>query len=404
TKYNGWLPLAILGAGIAGWFVLGTRNWKQTQPALVKWFVITTLAILLWLPCLNGLQATGGYAAVATNHAGYVVGPSGWFDSIQRHLQVDRFYSGWLTASGFLFAFTLPLGWGVKTSDGQPLPWDNIRAMIVLGLGTVLAGLCWWGGALPVLLLLTVTAVVLTLLSPRSKETRFTLGHWILIAWILGLLFATPMYRPYPRLILPLLVGLSIGAGCGVEQILRRVIGTTSSATPPEECRSQRIWRGGVAVGIVVTLAILPHFFTPVALESRLQFKEIAALASAAIRQDLVENPRVSRQEGQALVAVYGEPGLFFHLARDPQKLVIQPIGTTAPLISSTGVSDVPTYLITGPHAWDAAQELENLPERIRLVASFDYAPSPLVLLDSMTPSECAAYPPVKIQVWTRSQ
>lgn len=404
TKYNGWLPIAILGAGIAGWFVFGTRDWKQTQPALLKWGVITTLAILLWLPCLQGLQATGGYAAVAANHAKYVFGFSNWFDFLNRHLQFDRFYSGWLTASGFLFAFTVPSLYSTGTSDGLPLRWNNSTRLLILGLATLLAGLCWWGGALPVLVLLNVTAVVLTLLTPRPEnQPRFTLGHWILAAWILGLLVATPMYRPYPRLILPLVVGLCIGAGWGIELILRRVL-YTSPATTQNDSVGNKIWNWGVLAVFMVILFILPLVYPPVALGPRPQFREIARQVSAAIRKDLVENPRPSRTEGQALVAVYGEPGLFFNLARDPQKLVIQPIGTTAPLTSSAGSSDVPTYLITGPHSGDAAQELEGLTDRVRQVASFDYVPSPLVLLDSMTPAESLVYPPVKIQVWTRLQ
>ncbi len=423
TKYNGWLPLAIVGAGVAGWFVFEVRQLKVASPTLIQFGVLSALAVVMWLPCLAGLQATGGYAAVAANHAGYIVGPAGWFNSIQNHFAVDRFYTTGISALGVCFAILIANALPLLTSQGEILR-SNYRVQTVGSLvAIIMAIVTAIVGLLPVLLVLNVIAAVLQWNNQPSESDRPTssLGRWILLAWILGLIVATPMYRPYPRLILPLLAGLIIGAGYGIELVLHRLRGTVapgSVASPQQELAIQ--WQGVTMGGLAVLVLLGAHAVTrgnwisPPVFAPRNAFVEIASQIRTAIRRDIVSE--IARETGNkyytprgdvtAGVAVLGEPGLFFQLASPANaflQIVAQPVATTAP-VTSAAANEIPMYLVTGPHAKEAVAELEAMPETVRLVATFEYHPSPLVLLDDMPPSQIRDRAPERIQVWTRQR
>ncbi|HND55634.1 MAG TPA: glycosyltransferase family 39 protein, partial [Pirellulaceae bacterium] len=160
TKYNGWLPLAILGAGTALDVILrlaessrattsirtgdagGARdvrdnsnarkqlapretrdsresrelrhardargahnNETNTQLApcppiatlAIRWLAIATVAIAVWSPVWWQLRPQGGYSKVAANHRKYVVGLTGWPESAATQFRSNRAIEGWLT-------------------------------------------------------------------------------------------------------------------------------------------------------------------------------------------------------------------------------------------------------------------------------------------------------------------
>ena len=81
TKYNGWLTLAITGAGAAGWVVFGRTRDVPVGSLLFRWVATAAIAIAVWSPVLWGLQDVGGYSAVAANHSRFFVGLAGWANS-----------------------------------------------------------------------------------------------------------------------------------------------------------------------------------------------------------------------------------------------------------------------------------------------------------------------------------
>lgn len=427
TKYNGWLPIAILGAGVAGWSLFDQRLSRTVGGPVVRFLVLTVIAIGLWLPCLSALQKTGGYAAVAANHAGYVSGFSGWGSSALRHLQVDQFYTGWLTAAGMAIAcVAVWLLSSARLPAGTPRANFHIPRLVICTLS--LAGGVLLAGLLPVLLGLSLFAFAPLFSAAPPQEPQVahrrkrkgseevpdsrptTLGTWILLAWILGLLLATPMYRPFPRLILPLTAGLLISAGVGLEAILTRRRKGVAAESPLQPERGDHaellgfaaLVAGTLLVATVASVNLLPQ----PALEGRSGLVIAARQIETAIQADLSDHPSSNSGDVQALIAVYGEPGLFFSLSQHYHEggpFAAQPVSSTSPVTGLNSNPTVPVYLVTGPHARDAAEELSGNRD-VRLVATLEYSPSHLVLLDDFSPAEASGRASEKIQVWTRER
>ncbi len=213
TKYNGWLTLAITGSGTAGWILFSRpsasggrqppdenssritprqtgsrRTTSSTQPAtsapktdtvfgaarlfLGRWVITAVIAFALWSPWLWALQPYGGYSAVAKNHAGYFTGLGLWAPNAGRQLAALWMTTGLISTAGALLFLIVPAtlhsGFlrrrsGTKLDSSQP--------------GGLLAG--------------------------------SELSSWMAAAWLTGVGIAVPLYTPYPRLVMPFLVGFT---------------------------------------------------------------------------------------------------------------------------------------------------------------------------------------------------
>jgi hypothetical protein len=104
--------------------------------------------------------------------------------------------------------------------------------------------------------------------------------------------------------------------------------------------------------------------------------------------------------KGDALRAiyVYGEPAVFFQLHAAGEGIVVAVADVPMSAATFDGRAAA-TFLIIGPHAerdahfqeqWNAAQD------RWRLVAEYEYLPSPLVWLDLHDPRTVAGSAPQK--------
>src|SRR5690606_15474334 len=91
TKYNGWLTLAITGAGLGGWLIWARPAGTSPGPLCLRWLATAAVAAVLWSPVLWDLQAVGGYGEVASNHARYFVGLAGWWDAGLQQLAKQRY-------------------------------------------------------------------------------------------------------------------------------------------------------------------------------------------------------------------------------------------------------------------------------------------------------------------------
>lgn len=340
TKYNGWLPMAIATASMAGWIVFDHPKRDEVFAASRHWLTIVVAAIFFWAPCLYGLQEHGGYAAVAKNHAGYVVGFSGWLSSAVRHFEVDQYVSG---------------NFGV--------------------------------GLLPLFLLSSLIVVAVRFRSEKDV-TRQRLQFWIWAAWFLGLTFATPLYRPYPRLILPWLLAAMIGCGAFVEIMFQR--------WKSLQQRSQI-----VGITLLVILTVWSGYRCMTKSPTRTGLKIVGSELRKSVFDATRENPSLLSGV-DAVVYVLAEPGLFYHLAASNDsnyELIPQPASSLELLDSQQLDTRVPTFIAVGIHEADSRVELAQR-EDVELVAEFPYSPSNLVLLDDFAPGQVSEHRDQSIQLW----
>ena len=108
------------------------------------------------------------------------------------------------------------------------------------------------------------------------------------------------------------------------------------------------------------------------------------------IREVISKTNAAEGHDDTAVVYVYGEPALFFHL-RAMGVAPVAPIQTVELTPSTANGVPVPTYLVSGPHAirdrsfqasWKTSES------RYEFVAAFPFRSSTLVLLDNYVPRD----------------
>jgi hypothetical protein len=386
TKYNGWLTLAITGSGAAGWILFGgTRAATQAsggrqppveQPAtstntprkknkgaarpplaeapktdtvfgaariyLGRWALTAAIAFLLWSPWLWDLQQYGGYAAVAKNHSGYFTGLGQWWANAVRQCAAIASGCHWLTQSGVAVAVVSTLIVGVRSSKLTP---EQVAAQDDFDE------------------------------RPWTRVIRLP-STWIAAAWFIGLTVAVPLYQPYPRLCLPWLIGLvtlfgGLIANCG-------------------EWNDQ----GGrlQPVGFLAMIPAALLYFGGLTSrggdigcwDSRSSLEDVSQDVIAALQSQ----PLTRNVDGvRCVVSVVAEPGLYFHLGslqrNSPVGHFAVPAADLGVARSESGTSEVPVYLVVGPHADQSEADSLIATGRVEQVAEFEYWPSNMVLLDS---------------------
>lgn len=424
TKYNGWLTLAVTGSAAAAWVIVsrpaGVHWWKLA----FRWSGTALIAgILFWVVAVQPL-GSGGYAAVSANHAKYFVGLGGWWDGLLRHLAAHRFINGGVTYAGFLVA---PLLFWFRAESPTPTEWNSLLTIAVVSAATAVLA----AGMGATLLLLVLTAAWLagtagSLIRPdpaeqATAEAGASLAAWIVAAWFIGLLVAVPLYYPYPRLSLPLLVISWIGAGAASQWLLHHLAVRPSAAAPNaiamipsgdalhRDRRRVLSWTTA-ALMVAVPLAIgtgAPSVPGATAWENQGGIRDVAPAMLADVTASLRELPASGDPELDAVIYVYADPAAFFHLAADATekypRLLIHPagnLGMTQPGTTRRPVAGV--FLVTGPRAHRTPATLAAASERLELLETFPYEPGDIVLLDEF-PAEVVRYgsvPAEEFRLW----
>lgn len=245
----------------------------------------------------------------------------------------------------------------------------------------------------------------------KSQEIGRWMGAWLHLAWLCGLLLTTPLYRPYPRLVLPLLTVACLATGSAIVRLLtgRLVTGqiqsshdidsrakAPSSANPDaagraEESTADRNFarqrrRFFWLVPVVALCFWRAANSDGTTWQHRTGLDEIAEQAVAEAHRQVSTEAR-QHDAVDFIIYVYGEPGLFFHIPRDG--VPVQPVMDLNFARPGSGHPRVPTFVLAGPHAWKSPQFGEQLREVdafIDLVKVFPYRPSDFVLLDDHAP------------------
>lgn len=353
TKYNGWLPLAIVISGGACCECLLPREQRRWRRYLEVIVGMAVTAGVLWLPVWWDCQRVGGYAAIAANHRGYIQGWGAWWRDWWQLNSSVGWYTSWLTIAAWFIA---PLAAGLNSP--QRIRWGWGRGALVVCAAALIAG-----APLLVPFLIGTLAVIGAVIDHRrGKISPEQLRAGCLIAaWFAGLLLVTPLYFPYPRLALPLWLAGVLGCGWWWHQAWTPV---TPSETPSVPVR----WATPIAIAVPVLIVCGLPIVGSVAWESRL-----------ATRTAAREFSRSLSDPAATVVYVYADPALFYHLSR--LGCVAIPRGE---LSASPAAGAQETWLAVGPYVGteELSQAIAASSTSLELAHETPAAASSLVLLD----------------------
>ncbi len=375
TKYNGWLPLAIVGAAMPVLWVFLRPPAKQWMSWLGCFAVTCVVACAVWSPYYFSLQSQGGYGPIAANHAKYVVGLAGWLDSALQQLANQATMEGPLSKFGVFAALMLP---AIFSPGPLRRNWMQAVAILSIGLAALLmptmvvaacsAGVGLGGTALAILCEKTA----------NDAKMRVAIGLALVIAWWLGLLLATPFYSPYPRLLLPWLLASWLGAAIywgGIWQARELNLSPVLDRT--------------VLATLIALLVAAGVFWTT----KQGSWNRFSAPADRRGTERIAREVRAMRTKGELrAIYTYGEPALYFQLRTDRDEVVapVQQVPRQAAMIDGKAVQ---TFLIVGPHAEDDPQFQQQWAaerDRFELSKTFDYSPSAIAWLDLHDPRKGA--------------
>ncbi|HAW29755.1 MAG TPA: hypothetical protein DCY03_16800, partial [Planctomycetaceae bacterium] len=411
-------PLVVGISGLIPWVLFRRRQLQRSASYFLRWLVVVIVAFLVWSPVLIGLQKSGGYSVVAANHSRYVVGFSGWFHSFWRQWQNHRLLEG---TSGFLSLGLVCLALcllcvcsRIPKSGNQPAEISDSQTpgstwnLTLLGLfAATPILLSAFVGISPVLGLLASAGILLQLFVPAGRfrlplstgqvqvsddELNRELAAWLLAAWFCGLLLATPLYYPYPRLTIPWTISAWLGTAAFAGWLEQRAGGSLFELFQSSAGSGRNRFRISPAVGVVAVAVLLVVAFKPwtmVAWQSRDDLKAIAQNILADLRS------QSDSSSENAILYTYAEPALFFNIQSQGHPLT----GPVADLEFLNSLSTQnPAYLIVGPHAAtdpDFQKQFNAVRERFELVHSYDYSPSLLVRLNQSSLGEASETEPV---------
>jgi dolichyl-phosphate-mannose-protein mannosyltransferase len=427
TKYNGWMPLGIAFSGVViqGFVLFRARDpraWTIVRRGLRSWLISAITAAAIWSPWIWSLQARGGYRAVIANHSHYVVGLSGWCPSLLRQIGQLNGVAGKLGTLSLLVSFWLAGSFSKRVASvpdqaesdiSRPSSEKNERQSHVSAVPKYLdrrqvAAICsallfgvlitFW--PMPGVFGLAVFGLILWKGHQISGSTRQEESNlsgqefWILAVWLLGMVAATPLYHPYLRLTVPVLLASFLGAALCVQLIFERrlfdlVQAPEYSPDTPAESQSDPPRGRGWSLALMMSAMCFLLALVPLG-------RDLGSMACYADRTGLVTVAReiktaVDSQshvtEGGAtspVVYVFAEPALLFQL-RLVGVEVVAPAGSLSFAESRWGKSAAPVYLAIGIHAGsDPAfqEQFSKLKNRLNPAGSWPWHLSPLVSLD----------------------
>jgi hypothetical protein len=404
TKYNGWLPLAMI---LTTWVIMLVINRKGLDLRSLLWSVVVVCSLPLAIHgCeLYYLVERRMYDIVFNNHSQYFVGLTGWWLSFVEHVNQLNDQGGWLTTAlsvVLLLSLSLPY---VRTKIGWPsLTRFQMRNVISASLLWIVGGLI--GQSAWVLLLYSAVGIFRLVLPVWFQPARFTcnaiFSRTLLLVWWGSLLVAIPLYTPYPRLAYPWMLAVCLGVGSFLADLIR----TKRSASAVDASIPQPVgshFSGDLSesihlMALIVGFAMLPVLgFTwpsPIGWQQRPMvdaWQDRTGLAKIASEvQQLIEDPPHRtpadvKSVPPKVFAIYAEPGAFFQMSARGQECF--PIQSYEFIQGIPENSKVQVYTLWGDRAAKSNEFMESWNKVVKdfeLVKQFPYQPSPFVWRDEV--------------------
>jgi dolichyl-phosphate-mannose-protein mannosyltransferase len=358
TKYHGWLVLPVVGTALAfSW-------WRSRQPHLFEkeplkiWLIMGGTAALAYLPWALFVEAQpGGYAALA-QHQKILLDPH-WFANLWRQVESQVYLDGALNRCAPFIGLL-----GALLVDRQLAghSWKRFSALVVIL------------GVLVLTLGVFVTTALLALLALADLiRIDNPFPRIVVLVWFTAFLLLTPVYAPYPRLLLPLMLAAYLGGGQWLIRFIRRYGNSTAPVWP------------GLAVTIAAMAAVL-------AISSFLPDLSNPWAPSRSMVEAAEQMAKLIPQETEVLVI--GEPSLAFYLDRAGRKAFCA-IPDNEKRMQALAGSTNNVYVVTGiySHRAPALREgIERLKRQLVPIARFRVEPKDIRLLDDFAPPQARSF------------
>jgi hypothetical protein len=291
-------------------------------------------------------------------------------DSARRQAANLAAIETWRGSLGCGLALVLP----VLVSRRERHEWQlGILLGALASAGALLLGSAAAIGAIAVLGLTGAALVFTSRQPPFLKGWQHIVGLALLVGWLAGLFFSTPLYTPYLRLLLPWFLSAWLAAAVAAQWVVHA------------ETASGQL-RGTRRIVMLVTLSlagIVVALLQPRS-PTRLDFggrRGVERIAEQLVKERAPESRRA--------IYVYGEPALFFQLCAAGEELVA-PVATLPSNPVPVDGQAITTCLIVGPHSRSDAALRQQLAaaKEWRFQQRFEYRPSPLVWLDLHDPRQ----------------
>lgn len=346
TKYHGWFVLIVAG------FALAARGWRLRLTGRASgrywclWVVLALVAAMSFLPWAVFIYLEhGGYTSIWQNYRGMLSrDPLG---GLVRQLAQQYYWESAVSRGGLPFAMLCAAIAMKRTAT------INLRGLVGWTTAALVCGQF-------------ITTFLAALLFLRRTWRATSLAFWTIAVWILLFVATLPLYRPYSRLMLPLVIACSVAAAIVFTKDLF-----------PSNSRQVRCPLCSPAILSLVSLAAGLYMPSTRIWHPRRSFAE----AATAMTQ---------RIPGSSRVIVVGEPALAFylHLAG---KRAFERLELRAQLLQVTEG----TYLAAGLYARLAPElhrTISDLTAHLQPLGTFPAVPSELRLLDDLSPAQAKEY------------
>ncbi len=366
TKYHGWLSLVIALLAILVGAVTGIRDRPLVKQLLRFWLVMCVIAVLCYLPWVIHVQGLpGGYAALMKYQRSFL--RANWPLNLWRQAQQQWYMDGWLSRLSPALAFLFALFAGEK----RTVQWKKLIALAIplLASGFIIGGIG--------------TIAVTAILGLRRIFRRGTIFDRILLASLAVWLLFTPIYRPYGRLALPLILCLSLAAVASFATFLPQGTGG------PEMAGAWAVRpRWHPALAGCAGLATLLLIFVP--------FHPAPRTWMATDGTRLATTKMIDLLPKDGVVLVHGAPEVVFYLGRLGRRAVPIDFPIDDPRVAHNFEDRSRAYfLVTSIYSERQPRSrvsLGRMKDQLQLLGKFSMEPSDIRLLDDFTPEDAWQY------------